>query len=459
MRSQRPKLFTEKLRPIARPRIARGIKPPSDAPRYERGTGSSLRYWQIVRRGSTVTTWFGRGDLPPRTISRRFSDAYAAKRAHRVLVALKRSQGYELDTARASPEPPRWKRGGVARRDPELEKAILLDPSDDGGFLVYADWLQSEGDPRGELAMVQHARSQNPASKQLKRAEETLLAEYADELLGPLAPYASDVTWRYGFVRSARVHRASAVPLDEVVRAALAHPAGRFIEDLGLGNTHFADDRPGYGPTLLALAEASPRTLHTLRVGDAHLVLGDVSNVFRILPHLRTVALSGSAMRLADRAPIFVTELVLSNVDLDSSAASSIAGTAWPYLETLSFRRSFSFGPYVDELFAKLQPSAMPALRRVCVRASHLRYGELAFDAALASPLLPQLTRLDLDLPFGADDVDKLLTSARSVAHVASIRLRAGNDIPIALREELATRLPNAVWSDFETDVPGAPPG
>jgi uncharacterized protein (TIGR02996 family) len=38
----------------------------------------------------------------------------------------------------------------------ELEQAIRNHPDDPKAYLVYADWLQTAGDPRGELIAVQH---------------------------------------------------------------------------------------------------------------------------------------------------------------------------------------------------------------------------------------------------------------------------------------------------------------
>ena len=39
--------------------------------------------------------------------------------------------------------------------------AIRVNPTDDAPRLVYADWLDDQGDPRGELIRVQMAR-RNP---------------------------------------------------------------------------------------------------------------------------------------------------------------------------------------------------------------------------------------------------------------------------------------------------------
>ncbi len=38
---------------------------------------------------------------------------------------------------------------------PELEAAILPNPNDAARSSVYGDWLQAQGDPRGDLVCVQ----------------------------------------------------------------------------------------------------------------------------------------------------------------------------------------------------------------------------------------------------------------------------------------------------------------
>jgi uncharacterized protein (TIGR02996 family) len=43
------------------------------------------------------------------------------------------------------------------RRHPDLERAIADAPEDPAGYAVYADWLESQGDPRGKLIAVQLA--------------------------------------------------------------------------------------------------------------------------------------------------------------------------------------------------------------------------------------------------------------------------------------------------------------
>ena len=69
-----------------------------------------------------------------------------------------------------------------------LLDAVYDSPDDDAPRSVYADWLQSKGDPRGELIALQ-LRGDAPVSKEQRKA-----------MLGPLAPVlGADVVFRRGF--------------------------------------------------------------------------------------------------------------------------------------------------------------------------------------------------------------------------------------------------------------------
>ena len=52
----------------------------------------------------------------------------------------------------------------------ELLEAVYAAPDDDGRRLVYADWLQEHGDPRGELIVLQfERRTREPSAKAMAR--------------------------------------------------------------------------------------------------------------------------------------------------------------------------------------------------------------------------------------------------------------------------------------------------
>ena len=89
--------------------------------------------------------------------------------------------------------------------DHVFQHAILDDPDDDAARLVYADWLDDRGDPRGELIRVQvRLAAWEPdldVRTQLQQREAELLATHAATWLGPLRSDCSHFEFRRGFAR------------------------------------------------------------------------------------------------------------------------------------------------------------------------------------------------------------------------------------------------------------------
>jgi uncharacterized protein (TIGR02996 family) len=81
---------------------------------------------------------------------------------------------------------------------------ILAEPSADGPRLVFADWLDERGDPRGEFIRLQCALARlptgDPAREQLARREKYLTDQHAGEWTGPFAGKAARCRVRRGFV-------------------------------------------------------------------------------------------------------------------------------------------------------------------------------------------------------------------------------------------------------------------
>jgi uncharacterized protein (TIGR02996 family) len=79
--------------------------------------------------------------------------------------------------------------------------AVRAELDDDLPRLIYADYLEERGDPRGEFIRAQvelaHLPADDPRRKELKDREASLLAKYEFEWLGPL----SDELVQWGFER------------------------------------------------------------------------------------------------------------------------------------------------------------------------------------------------------------------------------------------------------------------
>jgi uncharacterized protein (TIGR02996 family) len=82
-------------------------------------------------------------------------------------------------------------------------------PDDDAPRLVFADWLDEEGDPRGRFIRVQLALAElpdgDPARRRLQAEEQTLLDAHRDEWEAPFRGLATGFVFRRGFVEELNV--------------------------------------------------------------------------------------------------------------------------------------------------------------------------------------------------------------------------------------------------------------
>lgn len=85
-------------------------------------------------------------------------------------------------------------------------RAILEDPENDLPRLAYADWLDEQGDPRGELIRVQCELSplteEDERFHPLYKREQALLKLHKNEWLGPLADWVQNAQFSRGFVEN-----------------------------------------------------------------------------------------------------------------------------------------------------------------------------------------------------------------------------------------------------------------
>src|SRR5688572_15161495 len=117
-------------------------------PRFETVEKGVRRFWEVAVEGTTVTTRFGRVGGEPETSTRDLGSSSDAWLLAAQLSATKQKKGWtRVEDAAAEP----GTADGVEAREPALEAAIAANPDDPKAWLVYGDWLQSCGDPLGEL--------------------------------------------------------------------------------------------------------------------------------------------------------------------------------------------------------------------------------------------------------------------------------------------------------------------
>src|SRR4051812_35277558 len=85
-------------------------------------------------------------------------------------------------------------------------QAVLASPDDDILRLIYADWLQEHGNPRGEFIRVQSELARLPEHEErraeLAAREQSLLQCHEAEWAAPVEPFAHHWVFRRGFVEA-----------------------------------------------------------------------------------------------------------------------------------------------------------------------------------------------------------------------------------------------------------------
>ncbi|MBS1150953.1 MAG: hypothetical protein H6Q89_2651, partial [Myxococcaceae bacterium] len=116
----------------------------------------------------------------------------------------------------------------MTAQNARLEAAILAKPEEVNAWSIYGDWLQAEGDPRGEWVGLMVAREGSPTAG-LAKAERAFFEANQQWLLGPALSKSLDcLVWRRGFLAAAQVDTT------EGLRELLEHPSARFLEQVTL---------------------------------------------------------------------------------------------------------------------------------------------------------------------------------------------------------------------------------
>ncbi len=133
----------------------------------------------------------------------------------------------------------------------DLQTAIAEAPDDATPYLVYADWLESQGDPHGEYIHLMHAlEGETDAGRFLARKKRVdhLRAENEHRWLSNVKLHEAE--WRWGFVRRARLEAGALRPF-------VQSRVGHFPRQLAL---------VGNAATLGVALESLPFTVSALRL-------------------------------------------------------------------------------------------------------------------------------------------------------------------------------------------------
>ena len=380
-----------------------------------------------------------------------FKDAY-------VKLYLKETFGV-ADVIKAKLVPPPAKPTAVAARarHPKLEAEILAELDAPGPYLVYADWLQQQQDPRGELIVAQHDGAAARAKKLLADHGTYFMPRMLDHVLRlpkRAGQPRSTATWKWGFLDEVRLalpptEKAEYVALDEVLADIVAHPSGRFLRRLVLGQQ--TGTSYTYIAPLAAITRAQPEGLRELVIGDfdatdmdlAHTRAGDLSPVLRATPALRSLRVKAGELRCAKRLDHpRLQSLSIETVELATREVNAILDGTLPALTTLELASDGLGFTQAQLLKLRSKKPVFPQLRHLALRGALDTYHLI--EALLASPLLAQLETLELDrCDLDVTGASRIIERAAAFAHLKRFAIR-GTRLSAELQARLATTLGNA---------------
>lgn len=428
-------------------------------PRYEFVEGSSSKFWEIERSGNTFTVRYGKIGTDGQTQTKVFDSEAQTTKEYDKMVASKTKKGYALvESVERGPEP---------GSNPDLEQAILDDPAfSEGGspdrWLVYADWLQSQDDPRGAL-IAAHA-NQGDAEGILEANKKALLGPFA----GELEPYV-EIGWHLGYWRSVRVFcdydsaenmPDSAKTIASVVGHALRHPSAKFLHELRIGLVEsFTDGEGDWGEAIQTVVKNGVRpSLRKVVIGDFEMgddtevswtAIGSLKGLWTVLPRLEHLEVQGGGIELGKIDAPNLKHLELRTGGLPTEPAKQLAKANLPALERLDvWFGSSDYGAECTSAEANgiLKSKGLPALKRLGLMNAEFANELPALVAA--SKLLPQLKELDLSLGTMTDEgAQVILDQAAKFAHLDVLNLD-DNFISDDLAAQLKAALPNVSVSD-----------
>ena len=306
-------------------------------------------------------------------------------------------------------------------RDPELEAAIDADIDRPDAYLVYADWLQAQGDPRGELIVLQHGQQEFPASRFLARHARHFYGRLADapkRLEG--GGLGGATCWRWGYLQALWISNDhDDVPLEvpEALAAMLDHPSCRFLRELTVGVVDFEDNN--YDEIAEVIGERELPTLQTLTLGDfiseemelnwSH--TGDLSPLYRAVPGLKKLVVRSGVVTLGTIELPVLEELVIISGGIGRDVLDSIYAAAWPKLARLSVELGQEGGITTEHLAPIFEAIRFPRVRHLGLGNS-LRTDDIARHLA-SSKIAAQLVSLDFSESTLGDDGARALAAGR----------------------------------------------
>ncbi len=340
---------------------------------------------------------------------------------------------------------------GAEPRNPVLEDALRADPDDLGTKLVYADWLQQQGHPRGALIAVQHRLAQTPGDRELVEAERRILVDAGDALISKalLANFGlwrgtaeierlgnfyagGKITFDHGFIREAKVDLRQRTADEDALWELVRHPSARALAKLHV-ELDASRDIDLVAALLLHGPELPLRSLALLKTGAASATLS-LARLGVVYPLLEELEVRTSYVRFAGASLPHLRKLALWTIDSDVG----VAVEEMPALEDLTLDK-----PDPDKLEVAFERGMVPNLRRIAFVNSQSPLHVLRLAWRIGGQLesitmrrtyaggssteflvvhrarFPQLAELRIDATTPPADIDRLRAAGYAVSLIA----------------------------------------
>ncbi len=259
----------------------------------------------------------------------------------------------------------------------ELEATIAASPDTVEPYLVYGDFLQSRGDPRGELIALMAQPQRTPA---VEAAIGRLLSESADYFLGTLPHYSAlRLSWGLGFLRAAHVRRFAESGVDKrrLLEQLLDLPSARFLRVLTLVS---AD----WGSLVSVVTTRRLPTLQRFYLAEQFEV--DLTALPHAMPRVEELVIKAGAARLG---PFALEHLRDLRLELGRLEDREVLETEWPALERLELTPG-------ARLVLRIDPERMRNLSCIALRNPNLDADLNVVGMLGRSSLLEQVSELEV---------------------------------------------------------------
>ena len=446
--------------------------------RFEFKDGKSSKFWEVEVEGDAVTFRYGKIGTDGRVETKTFASAAKAEAEADKKIREKTKKGY-VEVAAAAPAADG---GGAAKagkkhsqcRHPTFEAAIVANPDSEQHWQVYADWLESQGDPWGQRISleIQRDKAKGPAKKQLDEQLTALVDEQREHFYGKSLPKllkaddfdeVATVEWKYGLLRSVRVaspeYDWSGTAPATVLRALVESPAARLLSAITIGLME-SEYPVSLNKGIDAISKAGKlEALTDLFIGDfeypdeqeiSWVAVGKVGKLFPAMPNLRSLHVRGGEIDLGTLELPKLERLLIETGGLPKAAVASVGKCKLPALTSMEVwfgRDEYGGNGKVSQLAPLFTGAGLPKLTHL-----GLKNCEFQDDIAIAlakSKILAQLRSVDMSMgTLHEPGVEAILANAEAFSHLESLDLRENY-----ISDELAERLSKAFgakvdWSD-----------